>query len=61
MGQITEAFGKAVFARSKRRILGRDAGGASAISYRQFFENDDPKNICPCFIADKNGHRPAKI
>ena len=33
----------------------------SAKSYRQFFENDDPKNICPCFIADKNGHRLAKI
>ena len=60
MGQIRETFGKAVFTRSKRRILCRDAGRDKCNILAIFFGNDGLENIFPCSRADKNGHRLAK-
>lgn len=53
MGQLSTAFGKAVFTRSKRRILCRDAGGDKCNIMPTFFVNDGLENICPCSNADK--------
>ena len=61
IGQISEAFGKAVFARSKTRILCGDAGGDKNNILPKLFGNDGLENICPCFRADKNGHCLVKI
>ena len=53
MGQLSTAFGKAVFTRSKRRILCRDAGGDKCDIMPTFFVNDGLENICPCSNAEK--------
>ena len=61
IGQISEAFGKAVFVRSKTRILCGDAGGDKNNILPKPFGNDGLENICPCFRADKNGHCLVRI
>lgn len=47
IGQISEAFGKAVFAHSKTRILCCDAGGDKNNILPKLFGNDGLENICP--------------
>ena len=60
MGQITEAFGKAVFARSKRRILCRDAGGDKCNILPTIFWKRWSKEYLPLLHSRQEWTSPCK-